>query len=222
MSNVTNLHPAAQSPLTPEQTSHRILAAVRVVNQFYKELVKTDTRLRAIETTALAEATKAYREVVRDADDRSDSLTPKESHVILPKICAGLREHDRIKEANTVARKARAAEQKRVGEAHQELQGPLADGDQQQLPTSDQTGLGWFCQDTVAVVYTALLDASERETIDPAQLELLAELAGAGLEAITFVVDAAGALDDEDEDDEPESDNEAIAELDAIADDLPT
>lgn len=68
------------------------------------DLLKTDKQLRAAETSTLSDATKAYREIVRDADDRGDSLTPEESHTILPQVCEGLREHDEILAANKAAR----------------------------------------------------------------------------------------------------------------------
>ena len=213
-SNVTTINQPRS--LTPEQISHRILAAVRATNAFHVRLVSTDKRMRDLEKAELGDATKAYREIVRDADDRGDALTPAESHVILPKVCTGLREHDRILDENKAARKARAAERERVEAAMQELMGPTSDGAQQQLPTVDQTGLAWFSADAIAVTYTALLAAAEREEIDAPQTELLAELAGQGLEAIKFVIDAAEAVgEDEDED---EGDPDVIADLDELAD----
>jgi hypothetical protein len=216
---VTQLRPS--KALTPEQTSHRILAAVRAVHAFHELLVITDNRKRSSEKEELSDATKAYREIIRDAEDRGDSITPDEAHSILPTICDGLRTRDAIKDANDAARRNRKAERERVADALKELQSPAKDdGAQGTLPgLEDATGLGWFSADTKAVTYTALLDADEREAIDSVQADLLGDLGGLGLDAIEFVIDAADAVD---EDEDPEVDEDAVAELDEIVgDDLP-
>lgn len=206
--------------MTPENRSHRILAALRATAKLHADLIKTDKQMRALETTELSDATKAYREIVRDADDRSDSLTPEESHEILPQVCDGLREHDEILAANKAAREARAKERKRVDEALAELHKPApTDDDQPSLPGLEgtqpdadaaATGLEWFTAECRAVVYTALMHSDGK--LDAAQVELLAELASLGLEQIEFVLNAAEAVEEPDAD---ALEHEQIAELDA-------
>ena len=208
--------------MTPEIRSHRILAAIRAVAKLQSDLVKTDRQLRDAESAELSDATKAYREVLRDADERREQLTPEESHEILPEALDGLATRDAIHEANTAARKARAAERKRVDGALAELHKPAqGDGDQPSLPgldgdeqgqTDAATGLGWFTAECRAVVYTALLHSDG--DLDPAQVELLADLASLGLEQIDFVLDAAEAIDEGSE----SLDGDQIAELDAELD----
>lgn len=212
--------------MTPEQRSHRILAAIRVVAKLQTHLEKTDARMRGAETKELGDATKAYREIVRDADERRDSLTPEESHSILPQVCDGLRARDAIHEAITLARKNRTNERKRVAAALTELHLPdHTDGDQVELPLTgptkddDATGLGHFTSEARSIVYTALLAGDERHELDAAQVDLLAELASMDLEQVDLVLDAADAIDDET--DALEDDDLADLDHETASDSLP-
>jgi len=210
-------------PMTPELRSHKILASIRAVHALHRELVQTDVRMHAVEKEKLSDATKAYREIIRDAEERGAAIMPKEAHEILPRICEGLRTRDKIHEANQEARKARKAERARVTSALEEFEGPSKETNQAALPLAAnggaETGLEWFSDDARAVAYTALLDLDGRGKIDAVQSELLGDLAAAGLSPVDFVLDAAEAIEDA----PPEADDVA-AELAAIADeqrDLP-
>jgi hypothetical protein len=208
--NVTQL----RSGLSPEQTSHKILAGIRAVEQLSAQLDIAESSQAAIESDKLSAATKSYRALVREADELGDALTAAESHRILPLICAGLAEHDAIIEANKLAKGNRKAERGRVAQARLELHKPAMDDRQSMLPiTGDTIGLGWFSDETKAVVYTALLDLDGRGGLDTAQAELMTDLASANLQPIAFVLDAADALD------EPESESDPVAssELAAMA-----
>jgi hypothetical protein len=208
--NITQL----RSGLSPEQTSHKILAGIRAVEQLSAQLDIAESSQAAIESDKLSAATKSYRALVREADELGDALTAAESHRILPLICAGLAEHDAIIEANKLAKGNRKAERGRVAQARLELHKPAMDDRQSMLPiTGDTIGLGWFSDETKAVVYTALLDLDGRGGLDTAQAELMTDLASANLQPIAFVLDAADALD------EPESESDPVAssELAAMA-----
>jgi hypothetical protein len=210
--NVTQL----RSGMSPEQTSHKILAGIRAVEQLAAQLDMAESSQAAIESDRLSAATKSYRGLVREADELGDALTAAESHRILPLICAGLAEHDAIIEANKLAKGNRKAERGRVSQARLELHKPAMDDRQSMLPiTSDTIGLGWFSDETKAVVYTALLDLDGRGGLDTAQAELMTDLASANLQPIAFVLDAADALD---EADAAESDPVVSSELAAMAD----
>lgn len=209
--------------LTPEQRSHKILASIRAVHALHRELVQTDARMHAVEKEELSDATKAYREIIRDAEERGDKIKPKEAHEILPKICEGLRHRDELHEANQEARKARKAERARVTSALEEFEGPGKESNQTTLPLAanggSETGLEWFSDDARAVAYTALLDLDGRGKIDAVQSELLGHLAAAGLNPVEFVLDAAEAIEDA-----PPEAADVATELAAIADeqaDLP-
>jgi hypothetical protein len=182
---------AAAPTISPEHRSHRILAAARAVHTFLSHLEATDAKLFAIEKETLGNATKAYREMIRDADDRRRSLTPEESHKILPDICDGLATREAIAEANKLAKKNRKQERERVKVAHEALLSPAKEDPRQtslQLDT-DATGLGWFTQEVREVAYTALLELDKTGGLDAAQSELMADLASVGLGPISFVVD---------------------------------
>jgi chromatin segregation and condensation protein Rec8/ScpA/Scc1 (kleisin family) len=214
-SNVKQLHPG----LTPEATSHRILAAIRAVYALNVDLEKTDGRLRAVETDNLTDATQAYRTAIREADERESgtALSHEEAWQVLLVVCAGLRDHDAIRDANKAVRAVRKAERARVGQALDELHKPakVEDSAQTLLPiTGDKTGLGWFTAECNAVVYTALLEADKRGRIDASQAELLADLATSGLEAVAFVLDAADAVIDDVGD--PAASDDIARELDKL------
>jgi hypothetical protein len=213
--NVTQL----RSGLSPEQTSHKILAGIRAVEQLSAQLDIAESSQAAIESDKLSAATKSYRGLVREADELGNALTAAESHRILPLVCAGLAEHDALIEANKLARGNRKAERGRVSQARLELHKPAMDdrqSKQSMLPiTGDTIGLGWFSDETKAVVYTALLDLDGRGGLDTAQAELMTDLASANLQPIAFVLDAADALD---EADAAESDPVVSSELAAMAD----
>ncbi len=217
---------STRPPLTPELRSHKILASIRAVHALHRQLVQTDLRMHAAEKEELSDATKTYREIIRDAEERGERIKPKEAHEILPRICEGLRKRDEIDDANQDARKARKAERARVSTALEELEGPgKGESNQVTLPLAaanggSETGLEWFTDDARAVVYTALLDLDGRGKIDNVQSELLGDLAAAGLSPVEFVLDAADAIEDA----PPESDEVVARELAAIADeqaDLP-
>jgi hypothetical protein len=210
--NVTQL----RSGLSPEQTSHKILAGIRAVELFAEQLDRAESTRSAIESDTLSASTKSYRALVREADEMGDALTAADSHRLLPLICAGLAEHDAIIEANKLAKGNRKAERGRVAQARLELHKPAMDDRQSMLPiTGDTIGLGWFSDETKAVVYTALLDLDGRGGLDTAQAELMTDLASANLQPIAFVLDAADALD---EADAAESDPVVSSELAAMAD----
>jgi hypothetical protein len=209
--NITQL----RSGLSPEQTSHKILAGIRAVEQLSAQLDIAESSQAAIESDKLSAATKSYRALVREADELGDALTAAESHRILPLICAGLAEHDAIIEANKLAKGNRKAERGRVAQARLELHKPAMDDRQSMLPiTGDTIGLGWFSDETKAVVYTALLDLDGRGGLDKAQAELMTDLASANLQPIAFVLDAADALDESEADG---SDPVVASELAAMA-----
>jgi hypothetical protein len=210
-SNVSQLRPS----LSPEQTSHKILAGIRAVELFSEQLDRAESTRSAIESDTLSAATKSYRALVREADEMGDALTAADSHRLLPLICAGLAEHDAIIEANKLAKGNRKAERGRVSQARLELHKPAMDDRQSMLPiTGDTIGLGWFSDETKAVVYTALLDLDGRGGLDKAQAELMTDLASANLQPIAFVLDAADALDESEADG---SDPVVASELAAMA-----
>lgn len=197
-SNVTQL----RAGLSPEHTSHRILASIRCVVMLSDQLVLADDRQSSLESASLTDATKSYRALVREADELGSALTKEDSHRLLPLICAGLAEHDAIRDANKLAKGNRKAERHRVAQALEELHKPAKNESQEMLPITGDTSLGWFSDDTKAIVYTALLDLDGRGGLDTAQSELLLDLAASDLKPIAFVLDASEAADEDVPDDD--------------------
>lgn len=205
-----------RSGLSPEQTSHKILAGIRAVGDLVTQLDAAEARQAALESDSLGAATKSYRALVREADELGSALTPAESHRLLPLICDGLATHDAILEANKLAKGNRKTERARVRQAFDELHKPAMDSTQTMLPiTGDSIGLGWFSDETKAVVYTALLDLDGRGGLDSAQAELMTALASADLKPIAFVLDAAEAIEDAETDSAASAELEQLAEQDA-------
>jgi hypothetical protein len=184
---------------TGDQIKLRAFAGAKALFVFHEHLVATDTRLKAAETAKLTEATQAYRVVMREDYESPPSDEVKVIH--FDEACAGLATHDAILEANKLARSNRAAERKRVDNALRELMTPTGDDAQMSLPiTSDSTGLGLYTDDARAVVYTALLELDKTGALDQDQRDLMVDLAGAGIETIAFVLDAAEAIEEPAED----------------------
>lgn len=189
--------PQLPAGLTPDQIDRRTLAALRAVCCLVVFLKTTDKKLKAEEEKAKSEATKAYRAVLREADDLGDRISDADTRRILKEACSGLREHDRIRDENKAARKGRKAERKRVDQALAELSKPPTDG-QASLPvTTDLTGFAWYTGECVSVIYTALCELDKQGKLDNAQRETMGVLATAGIATVSLVLDPAEAVEQE-------------------------
>lgn len=177
----------------------------------------------------LSDATKAYREHMRDEARAgldvdalremlaSGNVPAKQAPMVLEVVglylqaCEGLDERDKIDADKKADLKAKTTQIGRFNAALEDMgSADIEDGAQGKLPLGE-AAKPWACADAQEVAFTALTKLSaDGKPLCAIQQALLLELANAGLEAFDLGIAAAEAVetntDEEAEDDEQDSD----------------
>lgn len=223
----------ASMELTETETAEdnafaRCLAAGKAIELVKSELESDLKAAKARWRDKLSDATKAYREILRD-EDVTDSTPQRRCKELFFEVRELLAEHDEILDD---AKRDKDLRKQRIAKfevAARELWS-ISSAQPEQLELHGRTdtilGLGWATKESREIVYSALMRLTARDTFDvtfagpvPGLAEaargLLADMAGAGLGTIELGLDAEDAIEhDVDEDDLPDADeDEDDAEL---------
>lgn len=146
----------------------------------------------------LTASTKAYREILRDGDNKATDKVKSKAFDEVQRLVA---ERDKISEEKAEDMKARKAKISLVDEADAEAKA-YKSGDQDQTALfADEAkvaGMPWATDKALGVIYTALqdLDGSGAQ-LDDYQSALMMELAEAQVEGADLGLEAAQAIADE-------------------------
>lgn len=166
----------------------------------------------------LSDATKAYRELLRDEENHKAS--DKRRAALYDEVVEGVELRDKIAEDKAEDMKARGAKISKIIEADAEAKHAHKSADAAQAALfndeSKVAGMPWATDATLAVVYAALLDLDKRGAqLDKFQSALMIELAEADIEGEDLGLEASEAIEDdsdvaefEGEDDEIDGDEE--------------
>lgn len=191
-----------KQPDSPETIGSRCFAALQALEWGRDRATDGLKQATAKWSQQITEATKAYREVLRD----NDSSTQKEGKRLFDEAKSGLEEHDRVLEAAKADKSERRRQIASIDEARKEVLAVRAD-DSQQVDLFDRgtiTGLAWASQSTCSAIYECLMWMADGDQLaSEEQSALLSDLSGAGIENIDLGLAPGEAIEKEVEDDDP-------------------
>lgn len=189
----------------------RALAGARAIFTVKLALEADLARAKSVWKDQLTDATKTYREILRD-EDVTQNVIAKRAKELYFEAREGLAKHDKILDD---AKADKATRTKRIASfdlAFREMMGVGrdADADQQDMFAGDGTviGMRWASKETQEICYSALLKLDKDGVLDSFQIALLADLGQTGADTIDLGLDAAAAIEADVEGEHPEADSD--------------
>jgi hypothetical protein len=219
MSTATNVIPMSQ-PVNEDFVFARAFHALRALDTVKEKMEQQKKAAGALWSKKLNDEARSYREILRGDIEHPEKLSAKLAKENYVQVVGIFAQWEGLKEAKKLDLGERKARIAKIEQAHTEVvalskadsstQGDLF-GKAGVIP-----GMGWATKSTCDAIYSALVSLSEDSALDVHQQALLQDLAGAGLETIDLGLDAASAIeadndgeyaeaeDDEDSDGEDE------------------
>lgn len=202
--NVVELRKQSQGDL--ERSLAQAMVCLKALDVLRSKLDASAKAAAAKWRQQLAEATKAYREPIREETDRATKDLDLESNegkklvtVFAGKfvdVVEGVRKHDEIKAEADRDKQARNQQLDIVELAIRECFGAGSSAQTELFATQQSSALGWATAQTKQVIYTAMLGIQEDGgVLDPIQIDVLAHLAADGTDRMDLGTQASTAVE---------------------------
>lgn len=202
-------------PSDPLFVRARAFTCIATLDSCRTRLVTQTSAAKADWEKQLSDATKAYREIIRDEENHKASQKARAKFFL--EVVAGVAERDRIAEAKKEDMKERNKKIAQVDSADVEAKAAGKSGDSAQLAldmdASRVPGMPWATDTTLGVIFTALRDLDESGAVlDDFQRDLMMELAEAEIEGADLGLEASEAIEPDGETEEFESEDDEDTE----------